>query len=291
LVPPLVALVVIPACAVLAEDRIRVGVVIVAVVTTATSSWCERRPAPRRIVAAIAMAVGTAGVVAQLAITLPRTVDGVVVGALVAGVAFEVIALLLAPDRRRRAVVLAWMAPIVATAVAGAAVWRNVGARGALVVAILASASLLGWAAWGAPAWRSRVSRRVAAPAAILPSMWMVLAALALGASIAAVSLEHTAAVGWAWTAAGVGEVVIAMTAAGVRQWRFAPGSRRIGLATAIVASALLVGAGAPLVARGSVWGPVVVAATLCAVGAVARVPARRLHDEQRARRIAERAR
>ena len=43
LVPPLVAMVVIPACAVLDADRVRVGAVMVAVAATGTSWWCERR--------------------------------------------------------------------------------------------------------------------------------------------------------------------------------------------------------------------------------------------------------
>jgi hypothetical protein len=280
LVPPLVALVVIPACAVLAEDRIRVGVMTVAVVTTATSWWCERRGGRLRVLAAIAVALGAAGAVAQLAITLPRTVDGVVVGALGAGVAFEVVALLVGPERRRRGVALAWVVPVLATAVAGAAVWRRVGIDGALVSLVLTVTVLVGWAAWGAPVWRSRVAGRAVRrmPPRDQPIMLVGIAVLATIAAGIGISVgDHATTTAWAWVAAGLGEVAVAMTAAGVRQWRFAPWPRRRGFATVIVVSCLLIGVAAPLVERGSAWGAVVVAVTMVAVAVTARTPARML--------------
>jgi hypothetical protein len=280
LLPPLVALVVIPACAVLAPDRVRVGAVVVAVVTTATSWWCERSPSRLRVLAALALAVGVAGVTAQLALELPRTVDGLVVGALVSGVAFEVVALLLAPRRRRTGVSLAWALPVLGVVAAGAAVWRAVGLSGAVVVGVLATVALLGWAAWGAPTWRSRVAVRAAMPLAapLVVGGFVLVAVLAVLAAVVGVSArDHTAAEAWAWTAAGLAEVGVAMSAAGVRQWRFAPWPRRWGLATVVVAAGVVLGVGAPLVADGSAWGPVAIGATMAVVVLAARTPARLL--------------
>ncbi len=53
LVPPLLAMVVIPACAVLDDDRVRVGAVVVAVVATATSWWCARDGGRTRVLARV----------------------------------------------------------------------------------------------------------------------------------------------------------------------------------------------------------------------------------------------
>jgi hypothetical protein len=218
--------------------------------------------------------------VAQLALALPRTADGVVVGAVGAGVAFEVVALLVGADRRRRGVALAWVVPVLAAAVAGAVVWRRVGIGGALVAVVLSTSALVGWAAWGAPVWRSRVAGRAVRrmPPRDQPIVFAAFAALAMAAAGIGLSVgDHATATAWAWIAAGLGEVAVSMAAAGVRQWRFAPWPRRRGFATVIAASCLLLGVGAPLVERGSVWGAVVVTVTLVAVGAVARTPARML--------------
>jgi hypothetical protein len=234
----------------------------------------------------LAIAFGSALVAAQLAIELPRTVDGLVIGAFSAGAAFEVVALMGGHGRRRRAVRLAWMVPVIASAAAGAAVWRAAGLEGALVVTGLAAAALVGWAAWGAPAWRSRIARRLAPYAPASFGCWSLLAALAVVAAVVGVAAsEPRIAATWAWTGAGLGEVAIATVASGVRQWRFAPWPRRVGSATTLAASGVLLLVGAPLGVRGSPWGPVVVTASLAAVACVARAPARRVHDERVATR------
>jgi hypothetical protein len=285
LVPPLVALVVIPACVVLDGDRIRVAVLAVALVTTATSWWCERRATRGRVLAALAVAAGAGLGVAQLALELPRTADGLAFGALTAGVAFEVVTLLVAPQRRRQTFARAWTVPLLAVSVAAAAVWRVVGHVGGLVLAALVVTALIGWAGWGAPAWGSRLAARAATPMRpqLLRIALVVVAGLALAAAVLGVSAsEHAAAVAWSWTSAGLGEVAIAMTAAGVRQWRFAPWPRRRGFVATLAAAVVLVGAAAPLGARGSVWGPVVVGVAMVAVVLTARVPGSQLRGTAR---------
>ena len=174
---------------------------------------------------------------------------------------------------------LAWLVPVLATAAAGAAAWRVLGDVGALVAAVIVAGALLGWAGWGAPAWRSRlVGRLVTHVPPRVVVLGLLVAPLAVIASALGVAAsEHTAAVAWAWAAAGLGEVAIAMTASGVRQWRFAPWPRRVGFATTIAGSVSLVAVGAPLTVRGSPWGPVVVAVTMVVIGMTARAPARRL--------------
>jgi hypothetical protein len=88
---------------------------------------------------------------------------------------------------------------------------------------------------------------------------------------------EHGAATAWAWSEAGVGEaaVAVAMTAAGLRQWRYAAVARRHGLVTTMLLSLLLLGVAVPLTVRGSAWGPVIVDASMFAAGLAARTPAR----------------
>jgi hypothetical protein len=286
LVPPLVALVVAPACALLDDDRVRVGAVAVAVVATATSWWCERRPRRATVLGALAVAFGAALVAAQLAIELPRTLGGVVLGAVVGGVVFEVLTLVVAPQRRRQGLARVWMAPLLAVSVAGAEVCQAAGDAAALLLVGLVAAALVGWAGWGAPAWGSRVAVRAASS---LGPHWLrvalVLAAgLAVLAAIVGVSVgEHAAAVAWSWTAAGIGEVVVAMAAAGVRQWRFAPWPRRRGFAATIAGAVVLVGVGGPLGTRGSTWGPIVVGATMVVVVLTASVPGRQLRRSAQA--------
>jgi hypothetical protein len=282
LVPPLVALVLIPACAVLDDDRLRLGAVVVALVATATSWWCEHPIRPVRLLAALAVALGAALAAAQVAMELPRSMSGIAIGALIAGVVFELITVMPAPGRSRHGVALVWLVPVIGTAVAAAAVWRSMGNVGALVTAAFGTAALVGWASWGAPAWRSRVAIGVArrAPAAVVLAMPALLASAALGAAVVGVSVaEHVTAVAWAWIAAGLGEAVVATSAAGIRQWRFAPWPRRRGLATMLVVAIVLVVVAAPLATRGSPWGPAVVAAAMALVLFAARGPARRVRE------------
>jgi hypothetical protein len=169
--------------------------------------------------------------------------------------------------------------PVLAAAAAAAGTWRVLGDVGALAAAALVAGALLGWAGWGAPAWRSRlVGRLVIHVPPRVVVLGLLVAPLAVVASALGVAAsEHSAAVASAWVAAGLGELAIAMTAAGVRQWRFAPWPRRAGFVTTIAASVLLVALGVPLTARGSAWGPIAVAITMVVIGMTARAPARRL--------------
>jgi hypothetical protein len=280
LVAPMTALVVVAACVVLDDDRVRVGAALVAVIATLTSWWCERGRLQVRLVAAVSIAAVAASLAAQLAVEVPRTVLGVGVGALGAGVVFAAVAVVTGSERRRHGVATLWCAPVLATAVAGAAVWRNVGLVGAAAYVVMTTSVLLGWAWWGAPAWRSRVIGRRAPrpPARVLPWTFTGCAIAAMVAAIVGVSVsDHAGAVTWSWCAAGLGDVAAAMAAAGVRQWRFAPRPRVIGLSIVVLATATLIGGAAPLAARGSPWGVVVVVAVMSVLACVARVPARQV--------------
>jgi hypothetical protein len=128
-------------------------------------------------------------------------------------------------------------------------------------------------------------ARAVGETSASAAVFWFVLVAvLAVVAAVLGVSTgDHTAAAAWAWTAAGLGEVGVAMVAAGVRQWRFAPWPRRRGFVTVVGATGVLLGVGAPLVVHGSGWGIVTFGVTMAVVGIVASAPARLLHRAQRA--------
>jgi hypothetical protein len=271
---------VIPACAVLDGDRLRVGAVVVAVVATATSWWCERRLSRVRVVTALAVAGGAALVAVQLALELPGTTDGLVTSLFAAGVGFELVTLGASPARRRRGVALAWMVPLLAVSVAGALAWESMGDVGSLVLGALGAAAFIGWAAWGAPAWPSRVAAVVAS--SVCSRVWVAAvrgaAVVAIGATAVAISVRDpaTAAV-WAWVGAGIAEVAISMVAAGVRQWRFAPWPRRRGYVV-VAASAVVVLVAADAAARGAAWSVVAVAVAMLAVVLTARVPARRLH-------------
>jgi hypothetical protein len=280
LVPPLIGVVVVVACAVLDTDRVRVGAVTVAVVATGVSWWCVRQRRGTRWLVAIAVALGAALAGAQAAIELPRTVGGLVAGAAIAGATFEVVALLVAPARRRRMVALVWLAPVFATAVAGAMTWRAIGDVGAGATVGLIAAALVGWAAWGSPAWRSRLSARVARRASplVLTTAPVVTALLAVGVCVVGMATTTPA---WSWVGVGLVEVVVASIAAGVRQWRFAPWPRRRDLV------ALLAAAVVPLAAvagseRGEWSVPVVVAVTMGAVVLIARGTGRRVADGAR---------
>jgi hypothetical protein len=280
LVPPLLAIVVMSACTMLDGDRMRIGAVVVAVVTTATSWWCERRVSRPRVLAALAVAAGASTVAAQLALELPRTSNGLAVSALVAGVAFELLTLSASPSRRRRGTELAWLLPVLAVAVCGGVLWRSAGDVGAIALLALVTTTLIAWVGWGAPAWSSRIAARVAST--VSSSLWIAALAAASIAAVAATAVgasmrDQSPALAWAWVGAGLGELAIAMVAAGVRQWRFAPWPRRWSFACVELAAIALVGAGAPLAADGSAWGTVVVGATMLVVLLVARAPARRL--------------
>ena len=176
LVPPLVALVVIPACALLDDDRVRVGAVVVAVVATATSWWCERRPRARDRPGVRSRSRSARGSRRRSSRSSCRARStGSSSARLSAGVAFEVLTLLAAPHRRRQGA----GAGLDGAALAGAGRGRRgVAGRGRRC------GRSCSWASWrwrwwagrdgahprGGAAWRSEPRRRSGRRGCALPS-------------------------------------------------------------------------------------------------------------------------
>jgi hypothetical protein len=115
--------------------------------------------------------------------------------------------------------------------------------------------------------WRSRLARRVAiGAAASRPLVFFVAASVSAAvatATIGVVAHDVGAARAWGWASVGLGELVVASTAVAVRQWRFAPRPRLVGLVVVIVVALGLVTFVPRLVADGSWFAPLSVFATL----------------------------
>jgi hypothetical protein len=278
LLPPLIALAVVGAVVV---DRDHAGFAAALVATLAvTISWSAAARASRaHLLAALTTALGASLLAATVATSIPHTISGLASGALLAGFAFEAVGVIAGTDRRRARGALVWTAPLVAATVAWALVGRAMGAAGAAVFAVAATMSVAGAVRWGSPAWRSRVLQRALGrrPARRLASMLLTLGAGAIASAVVAVTRQdHAFAVAWAWVSVGLSESAAAVVALGVRQWRFAPHPRRLGLASLLGVSALLLTVVPNLLIDGSVLGVVLVAALTTLVAVVGRQPAAR---------------
>jgi hypothetical protein len=286
LVPPMVAVVV--AAAVAADgSHERFVAALVATVATVTSWWAITPTSRPRMLAALATAFGAALVVAEVAVALPRTMNGVALGAVAAGLAFEVIAVLAGTRRRQRSSGILWTFPLLAAAVAWSIVGRRLGlpAGGAVVVLALSGACAAAvW--WGAPVWRSRVLERVmrrAAPRFLAPTLALVSLAAVTVAVLGVCVAPHAYVVDAAWVSAGFGECATAMGMMGVRQWRFAPHPRAGGLIVLLGVATLFLALVPALVTAGSWWGPVAAAVLVLVVCVIARGPAARARSVERA--------
>jgi hypothetical protein len=289
LVPPMVATVV-AAAVVVGGGQARIAALLVAVVATATAWWCGANRLRARFAAALVVA-GVAGLLAaELARELEGPRDSWGITGLAGALVFAFGAVAASSGRRRRAVALAWSTPLLATAGAWAALWASLGFAGAAVWTAAMAVAALG-ATWsGASPWRSRWTCRSRAPGP------RALGALAVAASVAAVGAaitgtvvrEHSVALAWGWLSSGAGEIVVVMTACGVRQWRFVPPARVRGLAVVTVAAVVLIAVVPGLVADGAWLGPAVVFVTVGAVLVEARVPRARSAEAAATRRQTE---
>jgi hypothetical protein len=272
LVPPMIATVV--AAAVLAGGaHARVAALLVAIVATASAWWCS----PARMGARFVGALAVAGVAALLAAEAASAVEGPAdvagIAALLGAVVFACGAMIAAPGRRRRAVALVWSVPLLAVAAAWAAAWAEsweaMGVAGAAVWVAVMAVAAFGADGWGAPPWHLRhaVAPRHRARVALVAISGLV----AVAAAVTGIVGAHGAALGWGWVSSGAGELVVVMTACGVRQWRFAPRARARGLVVTLTASLVLLAAVPGLVGDGSWFGPVLVTVVLMLVLAEAR--------------------
>jgi hypothetical protein len=275
LVPPMVATVVV-AGAVVGGGELRLAAVIAAVVATTTSWWCGSEPLRVRFLVAVTLATGAAALASQVALEWPRSSGTAVVGACVTGAVFAALTALAGPTRRRVAAALGWSLPLVAAAGAWGAVWSQLGLGGAVVFAGAMAATLVGCVWWGAPSWRSRLARRVPGVPGALPRLMIAVASVAVASALVARVPSGADAVStWTWTSAGIAELVVAMTASGVRQWRLAPRPRVVGFVlTTGTAVGLLVGASTLWDDRSWAWTSVVVASMFVML-AVAQGPGR----------------
>jgi hypothetical protein len=285
---PLVAVVIVPTCALLRGVDVRLGAFLVVAVALGTQWWCARPRLEVRLLAVAVVGVAAALAAAEVALALPRLVDGSIPGALastfVVGLTVEAVCVAANRGRRRGIVALGWTLPLLGAAAAGAGVW---GARGAAtgiaVTAALVISACVGWAAWGAPTWPSRVAARIGVRITRydVPRLVRVCVLAAVVAATLGVCVSSSAATAWAWTAVGLGQLAVVMTASAVRQWRFAPRPRVVGWFVVLSTSVALTALGGPLGARGDVLGVVVVVVAMAAVTVVARRPAQvmRAHD------------
>jgi uncharacterized membrane protein len=131
---------------------------------------------------------------------------------------------------------------------------------------------------WGSPPWRSRVLRRAlryrASP--LVAVLLIVSVAAVVIAFVATATRDHALAVACAWASVALGEAATAMAAMGVRQWRFAPRSRAVSLASLLAVCVLLVAPVPALLTGRSVWGVILLVVLLTVVAIVARHPAAR---------------
>jgi hypothetical protein len=281
LIPPMIAVVVIVAMVVAAGDQERFAAGLVATVATSVSWFATTRASRGRGLAAALAALAAAAACAELALQLPRTMSGVAVGAATAGFAFAAVAVLVGSDRRRHATAVLWGLPLLAAVLAWAMVWRTleiVGVSGGGVGFVAALAATFAAAvSWGTPTWRSRLLTHATAHLPLrllLPVLITTALAATAGAVLGVIARDHALTVGGAWASAGLGDTAAAMAVLGVRQWRFAPRPRMIGLVALLVAAAAFTAAVPALVIHRSWWGPVTTVAAVTAVVAVARRPA-----------------
>jgi len=274
LIPPMVATVV-AAGIVVGGERIVLAPVLAAVVATVTSWWCGTQPLRSRFLLAVTLATATAWLAGAVALGLPRSSSTAALGALAAAVVFASVASVASPARKRLTRALPWAVPAVAAACAWAGAWSELGPGGALLFAGAMVALVVGVAAWGSPPWRSRLAPHVAPPRRLLAPT-AVVAACVVGLAIATVLVHDAAAVReCAWIGAGLGELVAAMAASAVRQWRLAPGPRALGLLTSLASAvALLALVPWAIDHRPWVW-PVIVTALMAALLLTVRGPAR----------------
>jgi hypothetical protein len=229
-----------------------------------------------RFLVAVTVATGAAALASQVALEWPRSSGSTVVGACVAGAVFAAVTAMAGTTRVRVAVAVAWSLPLLAAAGAWGAVWSRLRVGGAVVFAGVMGAALVGVVWWGSPMWGSRLACRARGAPRAVPLLTAAVALLAVATALMArvtsdVDATHT----WTWASAGIAEVVLAMTASGVRQWRLAPTPRAVGFAvTTGTAVGVIVAASAFANDRSWVWISIVVMAMFVAL-LVARQPAR----------------
>ena len=106
--------------------------------------------------------------------------------------------------------------------------------------------------------------------------LWIIAGLTVLTTVVGTVAHDRDLTRALAWISVGLGESAVAMAAMGVRQWRFAPRPRAVGLAGLLLATVVLASAVPVLVVDGSAWAAALIIAVMLLVTAIARGPAAR---------------
>ena len=278
-VAPLFAVVVVVPLIVADGDGVFFAAGAVAVLATTVSWLCTARVARPRLSTAVAVALGAGLLAARVDALDPHELGVVALAACAAGLGFEVVAVLAGSERRSRGLSMLWTAPLLAAAVAWALVWRSLGLGGGALFVGVMSATCAATVWWGTPAWRSRVLRRAVGgmSARHIGTVLGIVAGVAVLTTVVGTAAhDRDLARCLAWISVGLGESAVAMAAMGVRQWRFAPRPRVVGLAGLLLATVVLASAVPALVVDGSAWAAALIIAVMLLVTALARGPADR---------------
>lgn len=278
-VAPLLAVVVVVPLIVADGDGAFFGAAAVAVLATTISWLCTSRGARPRLSTAVAVALGAGLFAARVDAFDPHELEVVALAGLAAGLVFEVVAVLAGSERRSRGLSMLWTAPLLAASVAWALVWRSLGLGGGALFVGVMSATFAAAVWWGTPAWRSRVlARAVRGVSArrIGTVLWVIAGVTVLTTVVGTAAHDRDMARALAWISVGLGESAVAMAAMGLRQWRFAPRPRAVGLAGLLLATVVLASAVPALVIDASAWATALVVAVMLLVTAIARGPAAR---------------
>jgi hypothetical protein len=194
--------------------------------------------------------------------------------AVLAGVTFELVVVTVGSHTRGSALErAAWSLPVVAVAAPLAVAWAVLGSPvGAAVFGVVLGIAMGSVAAWASPPWTSRWLARLGEHRSGRRVVLSVVAILAAGGAIAAVALTETGRDRTAllMVVLAAAQADVAMAAAAVRQWRFAPRRRARDAALLVVAGGGLLAGYPVLGGDGRVWSVVLLVALLAVVLSVA---------------------
>ena len=199
---------------------------------------------------------------------------GMVVVAVLAGITFEVVVVTVGCPARAVALErAAWSLPVVAAAAALAVAWAALGSpSGPVVFGASLGIAMGAVAVWASPPWTSRWLARLGEHARGRRVALAVVAALAVSGAITAVVITGRGSdrLALVMVALAGAEADVAMAAAAVRQWRFAPRRRLRDAVVLVVAGGGLLAAYPALGLDGLAWSVVVLVVLLAPVIAVA---------------------
>lgn len=282
-VPPLAALVVVAAAAIVdgPEALVLAGLVGATVAATAWVQAHNARVASASRAIACAAAGGVACGVVVGAVSTGRY-SLLVVLSLAAGAAlFEAVAVVTGGSRRDAWVSMVWTAPVVLVAALLTPTWNVLGAPGSIVFAAGVGGALacVAWA--GAPPWGSRFLGPMLGTRSQHRTRAALLMVVVAAVAVAGVATQvHTLRARGlcVLVAASLAETAVALALVVVRQWRFAPAPRVRSASALGVVAVLVVVAYIPPASSGHGWSVAILAGLLLVPTAIA-WPLARLAD------------